>query len=289
MLVVVSVGLLLVGSAGAAVAVSANGAEGNIRVDFVHDSITLVARDVPLGVVLEAIAARSGLVVELDVGIEGKLEEVVALTLTDVPLAEALSRILRGWSFVLRRSERPIRLWVLSGGSQSHASRPEPAPGRLELALSSGDAKARLEAVSELTEKGAAGAAAGDGTAGTLERLVAVAQFDDALSVREEAIYGLGEIGDASALPALEQALADRSVRMREAAIDAIADIGGESSAWALAVALEDQDPELREQAVHALGGIGGDAAITLLERALLDDSASVREAVVEALADLVH
>ena len=151
-------------------------------------------------------------------------------------------------------------------------------PGRLELALSHSDARVRLVAISELTDGGDAGSA---------EILAAVALTDDEVAVREEAIFGLGEIGDEAGLPILQQALVDPNRRVRKAAIDALAEIGGDDSAWALVVSLEDDNPSLREQTLYALESIGGEAAIVLLQRALADEHDFIREVAAEVLGEL--
>jgi HEAT repeat protein len=152
-------------------------------------------------------------------------------------------------------------------------------PGPLELALFHSDTRVRLAAISELTDGGSEGSA---------EILAAVALTDNEVAVREEAIFGLGEIGGEAGLPVLQQALADPDRRVREAAINAVADIGGDDSAWALATSLNDDDPALREQTIYALESIGGEAAIVLLKQALADEHDFIRRVAEEALEDLV-
>jgi HEAT repeat protein len=151
-------------------------------------------------------------------------------------------------------------------------------PRPLELALSHSNPRVRLAAISELTDGGGAGSA---------ELLAAAALTDDEVAVREEAVYGLGEIGDETGLPALQQALADPDRRVRAAAIAAVADIGGDASAWVLALSLNDEEPALREDTVYALGSIGGEAAIVLLQQALADEHDFIREAAAETLEEL--
>lgn len=149
---------------------------------------------------------------------------------------------------------------------------------RLRLVLADGDAKARLEAVSELAVLDTARAA---------EALAAAALSNESSAVREEAVYELGEAGDENAFAILEQALEDPDPGVREAVVEAFADRGGDDSAWALATALHDEDASLREQAVLALGEIGGEIAVVLVQRALGDELSSVREAAREVLDEL--
>lgn len=280
------------------------GAQTDFRVEIHQGLVTLKARDAPLGEVLGEISRQTGLILELD----GPGDEPITIELADVPVAAALERILKDRGYVYRRGRTvpapdgsdvvlPGRLWVFStrsGKTEDGTGAVRPCPGgnrgrqpieglvgcpeRLELALAHTDAGVRREAVAELAEIGAAA---------SVEILADVAQTDDVVVVRQEAIYGLGELRDPAGLQFLEPLLTDAERRVRAAAIDAIAQIGGEESAWTLAVSLADNDPSLREQAIYALEEIGGDAAGVILQQALGDEHDSVRGAAAEALEEL--
>lgn len=276
----------------------------SLHVEMDHEAVSIKAHEVSVRELLEEIGRRCGLMVDL----HGSLEQRVTLELDRLPLREALDRILRGRNFILRHAEPspgssndalPSRLWVFSTepgehprGSHSGDDRSTcdgyVASGALEAHacleqlnpdLVHDDETVRLAAVSVLAAVGGAQSAAA--------ALAAVARFDADGSVREEAVYGLGEIGDEIGLQILEQALLDPDLRVREAAVDAIVDIGGDESTWALASALNDEVASLREQAVYALGDIGGGIAITILQQALADEQIFIREAAAEALDDL--
>lgn len=154
-----------------------------------------------------------------------------------------------------------------------------PSVDRMSVDRTAG-APARLEAIFELAD------AAGDQAVPTL---AAAALSDGSPTVRQEAVYVLGEIGGETGMQALEQALLDRDVGVREAAVEALVDRGGERAALALAVALRDRNASLRAEAVEALGEIGGEAAIRLLRQACADEVAAVREAAADLLAELQH
>ena len=77
-------------------------------------------------------------------------------------------------------------------------------------------------------------------------------QEDD---VRIKAAWALGEIGDSSAVPAIQNALkAEKSERARKAEIRALLASGGRSEAM-LTELLKSTDPTVRESAVRGLVG----------------------------------
>ena len=266
-----------------------------LHVEIDRGSVTVRAWDVATEDLLAAIALESGL--EVDLG--GPLAERVTLELDQLPLREALHRILSGRNFALRYADPPPpageapagKLWVLSGGDRRSLPAQGDAGGlpdagadllaayerlaRRRPSLVSDDGKVRLAAVSGLTDSPRATAA-----------LAAAALFDPDAAVREEAVYGLGAGGETGE-GILEQALADPAPRVRRAAIEALADVGDDDSAWLLAAALRDRDAALREQAVYALGDVGGEAAVAVLQQALADGQSRVREAAIEVLEEL--
>lgn len=270
---------------------------GHLKVEVADRTVSVTAREATVGQLLAEIARQSGLAVDS----EGPLDERADLELDRVPLREALHRILRGHNFVLLYVEPPSgverasdalpnRLWVFSkrpddphapsksGAAGREASEADERLLRLSLALADANAKVRLAAVTEMLDIGSDEAEAA---------LAAAALLDPESSVREEAVYGLGEIGGEAGVAILEQALMDPERSVREAAVEAFTAIGGEDSAGALAVALNDEDASLREQAVYALGEVGGETAISLVHQALADEQDSVRDAAAEVLDEL--
>jgi HEAT repeat protein len=151
---------------------------------------------------------------------------------------------------------------------------------RLQAALFDEDPKKRLAAVAELEDVG---------EREPFHGLLTDALLDPHPSVREEAAYALGQIGNAEDLPLLAHALVDPDDGVREAAIVALTEFGGDEAARTLAVALSDEDVELREEALHALVEIGGDVAVVLVRQALADEEAAIRELAIEALEELAE
>ncbi len=288
-----------------------------LHVEVIDDLVTVQASHVPLHDLLLEIGRQSGLVVL----VHGRLDERITLELHQLPLPEAIGRILGDQSFALHYAgpssspedssdARPGKLWVFSQGSGDvHASSDiTSAIDVLRMESMNADARRRQDAVEalgalEVDEAiGPLTLALADNDANVrLEAVAALAHLgsDQAVaalaaavgdidpSVREEAVDALGDVGGENAIQALGQALMDPDNEVREAAIEALVHIGGEESARALAVTLSDENPSLREEAVDALGEIGGDTAITLLEQALADEQSHIREAAAETLAEL--
>ena len=250
-----------------------------LQVTVADATVTVKAYDVTLKHLLEEIARRGGIEVEL----HDALDERVTLELDRRPLPEVLRRVLSGRNFAFRLVDPavcgscPSQLWVFEAPAPPTLEAVEPCP---RPAPAEEDANARLKAISKLAGAPADGSRA-------LETLAAAALSDAAASVREEALHGLGELGDATALIVLEQALADPAPRVREAAVEALAELGEDAAAWVLAPVLAAEDAALRERAVFALGELGGEAAVVVLQQALVDERGFVREAAVEALQDL--
>jgi hypothetical protein len=279
---------------------------GSLHVEIAAAVVTVKARNVAVVDLLEEIARQSGLVVDL----EGPLDKCATIEFDRLTLPEALDRILRDQNFALRyydpifsadgaREARPSKLWVFRKESREGVVVPEIGKAgliqqddlggqgspeaddsldRLRPALADGNAKVRLEAVSEL---------AGIYGVSATVALADAAMFDEDPAVREEAVHGLGESGDPTGMQVLELALMDPDLRVREAAVEAVGDIGGDDSARVLESALNDEVASLREEAVYALGDIGGEIAIGLLRQALTDRQSQVREAAAEVLADM--
>lgn len=286
--------------AGVTAASASNASTGSLQVEMADGLVTVKAIDVPVKDVLGEVVRQNGILLDL----RDPLDERINLALDRRPLLEVLERILAGRNFALRYFEpmsgpgssselRQSRLWVFSrepGEDSAPFGRTgEPRDGpeaseaveslsRLTAAMTDDDAKVRLEAVSELADIGSDQAAAD---------LASAALFDEASSVREEALHGLREIGERIDRKVFWQALMDPDRRVRKAAVDVVADIGGDDSARALAFVLDDDDVSVREDTVYALGEIGGEVALGLLKQALTDEQSSIREAAADVLAEL--
>jgi HEAT repeat protein len=68
----------------------------------------------------------------------------------------------------------------------------------------------------------------------------------------------MGQIRDASAVPAISRLVQDPSSEVREAALWALGNMEGEQAENALVKALQTSDPAMRAQAARALGGAHG-------------------------------
>ncbi len=121
--------------------------------------------------------------------------------------------------------------------------------------------------------------------------------------VRDEAVTALGQLGDASVVPALQPLLGDQADWLRQRTADALANIGGDAALDALwhefehrrfprigylasslatftpqvlprlLAAADSPDPDQRYWAAVALGSTGDDRAVPTLERLMADDS----------------
>jgi HEAT repeat protein len=101
--------------------------------------------------------------------------------------------------------------------------------------------------------------------------------------VRRYAAEALGQIGDASAVPALIQALKDSNEYVRRYAAEALGQIGDASAVAALIQALKDSEEYVRRYAALALGQIGLPAVPALIQ-ALKDSNEYVRWYAAKAL-----
>jgi hypothetical protein len=102
----------------------------------------------------------------------------------------------------------------------------------------------RLTAIAEL---------AGEADAGSWTVLADVAARDTSTAVRQEALYGLAEIGDAGSVMALERALEDPDPGIRRAAVQGMRLVGTRDVEYGLQLAAQDEDPKVRNAARDAL------------------------------------
>jgi HEAT repeat protein len=98
------------------------------------------------------------------------------------------------------------------------------------------------------------------------------------------AANALRRLGDASALPALSDALDDPDPRVRARAARACGAIGDERAVPALADCLDDTESRVRRDAAAALAAIGTERALSPLLGAVTDANDEVRYAAVMAL-----
>lgn len=119
-----------------------------------------------------------------------------------------------------------------------------------------------------------------------LDRLIVTLRTDTAVEVRMAAAKALGLLRSPKALPALEEALDDElTVQCR--CIAALGDIGDASSLPALLAMLKDPTPEVRYHASQSLAEIGHQNSRKPLEELLADDNLMVRRGAAKALVKL--
>lgn len=147
----------------------------------------------------------------------------------------------------------------------------------LLLLLDDGNVQIRQRAVDALGEIGNLAA---------LDRLIVTLRADSATEVRMAAAKALGQFKSPKALKSLEEAL-DDDLTVRCRAISALGDIGDASSLPALLAMLKDPTPEVRYHASQSLAEIGHQNSRKPLEELLGDDNAMVRRGAAKALIKL--
>ncbi|MDX1967662.1 MAG: HEAT repeat domain-containing protein [Planctomycetaceae bacterium] len=119
-----------------------------------------------------------------------------------------------------------------------------------------------------------------------LDRLIVTLRADSATEVRMAAAKALGQFKSAKALKSLEEAL-DDDLTVRCRAISALGDIGDASSLPALLAMLKDPTPEVRYHASQSLAHIGHQNSRKPLEELLGDENPMVRRGAAKALIQL--
>jgi len=102
---------------------------------------------------------------------------------------------------------------------------------------------------------------------------------------RLNAIYGLGAIGDASALPALVQALGDPVEDIRAAAVRTLGELRAPATLDPVVGRLDDESPLVRRQAIEALGCFADRRTAPILRALLAEHEVEVLREALRALA----
>lgn len=254
-------------------------------VDVDRASATVIANNVPLKEVIEAIALQTGIVVYSRAALDAR----VTYAIFDVTIPELVRRILKDRNFTLHFVSDAVtgasvfgsRLWILAGDATSTTtlwSVGEPAR-EWTLRNAAGNAERnRLRAISSIPTWE---------DSPDIDPDVLVALNDPAVSVREEAVHVLGELNLPQGRAYLRNALYDHDTRVRVAAIEAIADSGGDDAAILLAALLGDPDQAIRSEVIHAMAEIGSGRADYYLQLALSDADAVNRETAAAYLAEI--
>jgi len=216
--------------------------------------LTVRAAGVALDTLLQDIALRAGVAIDLPPG----LTEPTTVSLSGVPLDVGLRRLLGRTGFVMLYgpSGTVVRVVVPPPPARpAPGERPPAAPGPSGAGAPVEDLRAALASRSR--------------------------------AVREAAVQAIAETGRRDLVPLLAPALRDGDAWIRSLALDALADLGGPEAVGLLATALRDPDAGVRARALRALRRAGGAAAIPFLRAALEDQDPRVREEARETLDEL--
>jgi HEAT repeat protein len=121
---------------------------------------------------------------------------------------------------------------------------------------------------------------------GDVDGLIEALNYDKDHNLRISAAWALGEIGDASAVEPLVEALSDRK-RVKDVAAKALGEIGDPQAIDPLVDVLQDENWEVRSTAAKALGNIGDIRAVEPLIDALEDQNEIVRWYATQALENI--
>lgn len=250
--------------------------ERTLKVRQTSDGLSVEARRVPFGELLQAISRATGIRVYLEAGLDAEaLAAPQDVTFKDLPIEEALKRVLRSRNFVVGyRSDRVDEVRIFHGAgvgpftplpagraqarrrapvrpvTSSSSSEPTAADiARLEeTALSHADPEERSRALSELSDVA--------DEAKTRETALAVLERDPHPEVLEEALNILESQEDVPADRVLRFASSDRPSKLRVQALEMLKDQEAATpdqirqAAQALA---RDPDEEVRERALQIL------------------------------------
>ena len=218
-------------------------------IEFENERLTVRVQGMPLGELLQKIAAQSDLLV---VG-AGAGDQTVSIQFNQLPLDRALRRIMQQQSFAMEYSGRDAarrattKLWFLTSGG--HPVRMD----RLEFA--------RPEPARDTQSSMVAGLAS-PASDKTMD-----ADLWEWSTVDVDKATGFSP-------PDLDSGFA-----VAQAAIETLVNIGGDDAANALQIGLQHTDILVRRAAVEGLGRIDGPIAIHYLVQALANADAPVRDA----------
>jgi len=107
--------------------------------------------------------------------------------------------------------------------------------------------------------------------------MIAILQQDGDSNRRRRAAFGLGRMEDPRTLPALREAMTDKSGDVRTNAVAALITLHDTSAVQLFVAGLKDADPRVRANCANALRKMQTDTAVPLLIRLLSDPDDDVR------------
>ena len=249
-------------------------ARGAAPIDVREGRVTATVVESPLPTLLQAIARQGG----IQIFLHAPLDEMVTVTFRDVPLEEALRRILRTTNAVFVYSE--------ARAETRQASARAPQARLSEIHVYPGASSSVSSAPAAVREAEAATI-----SATTRRRLAADATkdlLDDRNTVSQKrAAATLGRTYDVTNVGPLAQALAEADdATVRRSAVKALEKLRSEQAVGPLGDALvADPDFDVREATARALGKTWSATAVGPLVQALQQDSSAlVRDAAARAL-----
>jgi hypothetical protein len=227
-----------------------------IRVE--EDLVTAQIASTPLPVVLNELAARSGVVFEAP----SDLVAPITIALYKVPLKEAIERIsdtnnsIFYYSQAANGNSRVSFVRVFSRANKSQSQ---------QVSL-------RYFGSGSITKTG-------DDSVDTPEQAMKVLAENGDVDLRQKAIEILARGKTDAAMDAIAKALGDSAPEVRAAAIEALAGNGVRTALPQILAALKDQHPGVRQSAIVAVALIGDTENVRQLQPLTRDKDASVAAA----------
>ena len=236
-----------------------------IRIRVAEGRVTAEIRNAPLQDVLEELAARSGVIFE----IQTQQNPVISQLLEKAELAEAIRRILGDTSDAIFNFTKDANGKDVVGLVRLFPRDKEPQqPGLRYIGL--GKVTKSGEDIPENTEQAAA----------------ILAESKD-LVQRQRAIEVLAMSRNELAMQALTKALSDPAPEIKAAAIDGLASQGSSAALPKIVLALKDKHPGVRQSAIAAIVILGNAGNVRDLKPLSKDSDASVAMAAEMAIRKL--
>lgn len=256
--------LVCVAATGASARASTAGVATRLHLDWRHDRLSLDSAGAPLIKVLAETARRTGLRVEG----AGPRNQNVDAHFADLPIREALARILSGVNFAIvepprsRAGAGQLTLFLL-GNSASRL------PGQRPSSTDNSNRANTDEPLGQLYQAA---------QRGDFARLKQAASAKNTDSTQAVALDLLTQRDPGAAANVALAAAASPDLAQRVTGLDTLGRIDGPAAVSALAAALNDPDIGIRQTALAALARQSSPEATRLLQQAAEDPDPSIRQ-----------